>query len=185
MTLSFSQKINGKPNGFVEKISVGLYAKGIISLEKLVELSREPKNPLPVEYYFLDSARCTLEGVIPKYHTFRWYRKTKDGEKSKNQWKAGMDIHPVINNRTKDFYQFLPTIKCVSVQDVHIVYEDGKPNVYIDKQPFYFHTSRNTFGEDKMLRMAYNDGFPNMEAFFNYFKEDFIGNIIHWTDLKY
>ena len=45
MTLSFSQTINGKPNGFVEKILVGLYKNQIIPISKLCELCREPGHP--------------------------------------------------------------------------------------------------------------------------------------------
>ncbi|MFI5142060.1 MAG: hypothetical protein ACHQII_06855, partial [Bacteroidia bacterium] len=34
-------------------------------------------------------------------------------------------------------------------------------------------------------QLAYNDGFDNVEAFLNYFKDGFTGKLIHFTDLKY
>ena len=33
--------------------------------------------------------------------------------------------------------------------------------------------------------LAWNDGFDTAEEFMNWFKMDFIGKIIHWTDCKY
>ena len=36
-----------------------------------------------------------------------------------------------------------------------------------------------------MKDLARNDGFDSIQAFFEWFKEDFEGKIIHWTDLRY
>lgn len=38
---------------------------------------------------------------------------------------------------------------------------------------------------EQMQRLAWNDGFPSLIAFWLYFQEHFRGHIIHWTELKY
>jgi len=38
---------------------------------------------------------------------------------------------------------------------------------------------------DKMNNFALKDGFNSIEDFFNWFKEDFEGILIHWTNFKY
>jgi len=37
----------------------------------------------------------------------------------------------------------------------------------------------------KVAGLAQNDGFPSMAEFFDYFSEDYKGDIIHWTDYEY
>lgn len=112
---------------------------------------------------------------MPKIHTIR--------QDIKNKWKPGNKIHFVINNRTKNRYQFAPTIVCTSTQQIIIKYfYNGKteqfdlPTVLID-------------GKEKkgkqLLELANNDGFDTVEDFFAYFKTDFTGKIIHWTNFKY
>lgn len=111
----------------------------------------------------------------PKLHTIR----------TGNRWKAGMKIHPVINNRTKDRFQFAPILECKSVQDIEIY----KGIVSIDDEIFYDAWFDNHLKHQSLLNnmkdLAINDGFPSVEAFFQYFNTDFKGQIIHWTDLKY
>ncbi len=181
MTLGFSQVINKKPNGFVEKILVGLYKNQIIPISKLCELCREPNHPMPVEYYFIDSARAIIDGVKPKLHTIRI--------DEHDRWKAGNDIHFVINNRTPKRFQFAPVIKCKSVQKIEIKHIPltrplgvKKPVVWIDGKLFYDLAEINI---DSMKRLANNDGFDSVDDFFAYFNKDFTGKLIHWTDLKY
>lgn len=175
MTLSFGTQINGKPNYFIEKIWRA------IVMHKLIPASSSAYHSCKWEYKdkfgnFWDGAFSMYN---PKLHTIR--------NDEKNRWKAGVNIHPVIKpkGRFSAGFQFAPVIECKSTQTIRISYEDGKPNVYIDGFPFYFHTRRNTFGEDKMNQLAINDGFDSMADFFAYFNTDFTGNLIHFTDLKY
>jgi hypothetical protein len=169
MTLGFSTKwpkqmgeLAGQPNWFVEKILKSLPFPG------WHQIISEQTMPDKVN----DFALICLE---PKLHTIR----------TGNRWKAGMKIHPVINNRTKNRFQFAPILECKNVQEMIIEYDNEKPNVYVDKQLFFWHTRMNSFGHENMLTLAKNDGFPSVEAFFEYFNQDFKGQIIHWTDLKY
>ena len=112
MTLSFTQRwpshmgsLAGQPNYFVEKIWLSLlsdkeYCNQIYDYEKRhVEL-------------FDDYFETPDYGLESKLHTIR--------EDKTNRWKAGNDIHFVINNRTKDRFQFAPIVKCKSVQNIEI-----------------------------------------------------------------
>ena len=117
-----------------------------------------------------------------KKHTFR--------EDPKDLWKAGRDIHFVINNRTKQRFQFAPVVKCVSVQKIEILWGNAIPApykiqiptpassvmVFIDKRPLH---------ANEFEALAKNDGFNSVEDFFSWFNKDFTGKIIHWTNLKY
>ena len=169
MTLSFSIKwpdrmgdLAGQPNYFIEKIWGGVpeYLQGRY-YDRFVEQHLQK---------FGDDWDYTLEAVTPKLHTIRL--------DPSNRWKSGMKIHPVINNRTPNRFQFAPTMECVSVQRINIHYHWGglAPSVRIDGK---------LLNEDDLLQLALNDGFPSVGAFFAYFNTDFSGNLIHWTDLKY
>ncbi|MDY8137583.1 hypothetical protein [Aquimarina sp. 2201CG5-10] len=117
-----------------------------------------------------------IEEISPKLHTIR--------QDSKNRWQPGKLIHPVINNRTKDRFQFAPTIKCISVQQIEIVYSDEElceqhciePVIKIDGR---------VLGIEECDQLAINDGFDDIQKFLWWFNEDFKGKIIHWTDFKY
>lgn len=187
MTLGFSTKwpdrmgeLAGQPNYFIEKIWAGM------------------KFDLPIEYSILhnvfnaehvkkfgmgwDNENPSItRSYIPKLHTIR-----RDTE---NRWKAGNDIHFVINNRTKDRFQFAPVVKCVNVQSIEILHTLGHALVKIDGEFFgeiyhYGFTDIHEYTNDLEV-LAINDGFPSIEAFFQYFNEDFKGKLIHWTGLKY
>lgn len=178
MTLGFTQKINGKPNYFIPKIWKS-FLKGVLMnanefTEKFKALS--------------DEYQRKINDVKPKLHTIR--------ADTSNRWKAGMDIHMVINNRTKNRFQFAPLVKCVSVQKIEIEWTDSgtllgrEARVYIDetkqigkyseKEKYYLDVPGRSLQE-----LAINDGFDSVEDFFAYFNKDFKGKIIHWTDLKY
>lgn len=96
---------------------------------------------------------------------------------SKNLWKAGNNIHFVINNRTPQRFQFAPLVKCVSVQRISIHH-------HIKETPTVIVAGR-ILTEKDIEQLAINDGFDSVEDFFAWFREDFTGKIIHWTDLKY
>ena len=180
MTLSFSThwpkhmgEWAGQPNYFPEKIIAGLDLS-IIRKCTLNDLLAEVVNPTDAE--FMNGSTNPNYGHKPKLHTIR--------HDPHGRWKAGMKIHPVINNRTKNRFQFSPVIKCVSVQSIEITksklleygYAAKIPLVYIDDV---------LLESDDLEKLAINDGFPTLKAFFAYFNEDFQGKIIHWTDLKY
>ncbi|MGB8706236.1 MAG: hypothetical protein WCD31_14515 [Gillisia sp.] len=138
-------------------------------------------------------SKTVMQEVKPKLHTIR--------QDKKNRWKAGTDIHFVINNRSKDRYQFAPIIKCVSTQRIAIINTGKHPHGDYHKcmEVLVEQDSENTrFGSchfDKdgdiiycsewVEDLAINDGFESVKDFFSWFRTDFHGKIIHWTDLKY
>lgn len=156
MTLSFSTKINGQPTYFVEKIW-----KSIKDHEITQELADASSH-----HNFDWDAYGSSE---PKKHTIR--------EDSKDRWKPGTKIHFVINNRTKNRFQFAPILECVSVQKFEVKYyiknNANKVDVLVDGK------------EVDLNDLALNDGFYSLGDFLDYFQKDFTGKIIHWTNLKY
>lgn len=167
MTLAFSQKLNNKPTYFVEKIWQSLLRDGVEM--NAVEFTEKFKEVLPL------IGKAKIGDYPQKKHTIR-----KD---TNNKWKAGNKIHFVINNRTKNRFQFAPVVQCVSTQKITITYNEkicekhsSEPAVFIDDKIVDYKT---------IEALAINDGFDNESEFFNYFKEDFTGIIIHWTPLKY
>lgn len=106
--------------------------------------------------------------IKPKLHTIR--------QDESNRWKVGMNIHFVINIRSKNRFQFAPMIPVVSVQDIEIEYINGWFTVRIDGRYLKPH---------EIAQLAFNDGFNSIEHFKSYFKEDFKGKLIHWTNIKY
>lgn len=171
MTLPFQTKwpsrmreLAGQPNYFVERIWRSLKEEEIVSHSKYWMYQDDHLSKL---------GRAWDDGLFlkPKHHTIRY--------DSHNRWKPGMKIHPVINNRTKNRFQFAPVLECVSVQEILIKYRSymDYPDVYIDGQ--------NAWKNRQIAELAINDGFPSIGHFFQYFNEDFKGKIIHWTDLKY
>lgn len=180
MTLSFSTKwpdrmgeLAGQPNHFEQKIWNCLLG---IDYDRFSD------------YLHPDGLPSRSFGILPTYkekihpaklHTIR--------EDPHNRWTPGMDIHMVINNRTKDRFQFAPVLKCVSVQKIEIEWMNGVAWVSIDNRTFTTFRKANgrcEYGENAK-DLARNDGFPSVEAFFKYFNSDFKGELIHWTNFKY
>ena len=168
MKLSFGTEVNNQPNYFMEKIWKGLL-QGPGNLEE---------SYLNYQSRYLEKFGKFWEGdtfgefLEPKIHTIR-----RDLD---NEWREGMDIQLVINLNTTDEFQFAPLLKCLSVQRIQIDYSnlinDSGPAVFID----YEMVDRET-----LSRLAVNDGFATISDFFYYFNEEFSGNLIHWTPLKY
>lgn len=180
MTLAFSTQIDGKPTQFVEKIWEGLLRSGLefdlkdfsIYLFKVPGLGEYVIGDLPA-----------------KLHTIR--------RDEKDRWKEGRDIHMVIHNRTPNRFQFAPVVKCVSTQvfqirwmeeeyaEVGLLYRQVQVTIgdYVNIASFFNGKLYRSF--PKLNELAINDGFESVEAFFEYFSEDFTGKIIHWTNLKY
>jgi len=157
MTLSFKQEINGKPTHFVEQIHHCLFAL----------LEPEVQYPFWREVNKKGFDTKNAKGRKKK-HTIR--------TDSKNRWKAGKNIHFVINNRTPERFQFAPLVICKSVQEISI-----KP----DAETFRVKIDRHFLSDIQIENLAINDGFDSAEDFFAYFNKDFTGKIIHWTNLKY
>tara|TARA_R110002126_G_scaffold291063_2_gene450238 strand:+ start:37220 stop:37729 length:510 start_codon:yes stop_codon:yes gene_type:complete len=169
MTLSFTEKIKDKKTYFVEKIWACLYYRFIDFDDKFYKYNQEYKEK------FQGAIFVNFGITHPKRHTIR--------QDKSNRWKAGNKIHPVINNRTPQRFQFAPTIKCVSTQDIEIVWnynnssqKEQQPGVFIDGKEIDFET---------LINLAKNDGFDTVIDFLQYFDTNFTGKIIHWTNLKY
>lgn len=169
MTLPYSLMINDERSYFPEKIITSIYyTEGYLSKEiSFTEIDNYMESKYYDEFVFVE---CS-----PKLHTIR--------EDSKNRWKAGNDIHFVINNRTKYRLQFMPVLKCISTQSIVISYDEDQcekdcmePSIRIDGRLLKLH---------EVESLAVNDGFNTVEDFFKYFNSDFTGKIIHWTKMKY
>ena len=161
MILGFSTQINNTPTFFVEKIWEAILQKGIeIGVNDFIEYGRKC---LPKHY--------KVGTHTPKLHTIR-VDKT-------NRWKKGNDIHFSINVRRKNQLQFAPVIKVVSVQKIEISHPTENLNDTVVK------VDGKLLNENEVQQLAWNDGFDNLLGFWWYFKEDFKGNLIHWTNLTY
>lgn len=167
MTLSFTQTIDGLPNYFIEKIWEGLPEKDIDVYDLIV-----------MDYRI--KFGCEWDGKnfihhLPKIHTIRANRHSK--------WRAGMDIHFVINNRQKNRFQFAPVVKCISVQEIWIL--------KFNEDLFGVKVDGNMLTAAEVETLAVNDGFDNANDFYAYFFKtspyvvNFYGKIIHWTDKRY
>ena len=118
-----------------------------------------------------------LDGT--KIHTIR--------EDPHDRWKRGRKIHQATGVRTKNYDCFNETY-CMGVQKIEIIwYPKQGPAVYLNDYtfPFYGQMQNETFGFEQMELLAKNDGFPSVEAFFEWFNKDFDGKIIHFTDYRY
>ncbi len=175
MTLGFTQTINGKPNYFPEKIIMGL---DIPDYKKFTLMDHLADVVIPYSIDEFRNGKCNpLFPHKPKLHTIR--------TDPSSRWKAGMDIHMVINNRTKNRFQFAPVVKCTSVQVFELEYK----NHLLAQNPNYTYCVLKIDGvsrsREEIEELAINDGFDSVEDFFKYFNKDFKGKLIHWTDLKY
>lgn len=178
MTVGFSTKIKDNPTRFPEKIWQSLMQDIGLNDEIYYEWHSEEGI---LNYHMGNNYDDSLFYIFPKKHTIR-----KD---EKNKWKKGNDIHFVINNRTKNRFQFAPVIPCTGTQKIEIKHLsilnhpiDIQPMVWIDGYLFY----DPAIGYDKGIeKLAINDGFDSVANFFDWFSEDFTGKIIHWTNLKY
>ena len=102
MTLSFTQQINGKPNYFVHKIWRGLNYRLLDA--DFISFCYQP-------WFKKFGETCPMMDGINihlKIHTIR--------SDEHNRWRSGMLIHPVVNNRSPNRFQFAPILHCKSVQ---------------------------------------------------------------------
>ena len=172
MILPFSQKFkDGTPTYFVRKIWISLM---ISDPRKTFSEMFEHYKDYAVKFWTFPEGENV--DLAPKLHTIR--------EDKHDRWHAGRMIHPVINNRSKNQFQFAPTFPCVSTQKIEIKY--GK----LEKDDETLKTIQvivdGRFLETNEIKiLAKNDGFESDAQFLAWFDHDFTGKIIHWTNLKY
>ena len=75
-------------------------------------------------------------------------------------------------------FRFAPVLPVVSTQKIEIRFQEFLNDVVIK-------IDGKKLNIQEQQQLAWNDGFDNLLEFLMYFKEDFTGKIIHWTDLKY
>jgi len=117
-----------------------------------------------------------------KIHTIR-----KD---SRSRWNKDVVFAPVAKH-DNDQIQFFSNLKIVNTQEIKVSYYRKKPEVYIKSEAlkmwviFYADYGSEIYNEEGMNELAVNDGFRDIKQFFQYFKEEYVGKIIHWTDKIY
>lgn len=172
MTLSFNKE-NVTKRKFVEKIWQSIYMDN----PETTEFQETLNKGFDIRFH---------DVYKPKKHTIR--------EDEKNRWKADNKIHFVINNRTKDRFQFAPICKVKSTQKLSIIYDGTKfpVDIYIDDELYWSLSYRLEewivveFKDVYFLDFIQNDGFDDIDDFFMWLPEGyFVGKIIHWTDLRY
>lgn len=171
------EHMSGKPTYFVEKIWTGFPIK--------TELWDQDYEK---QYY--DQEGWLEKGICPhpKIHTIR--------QDKTDRWFDDNLIHFVINQRKPNQQRFAPIIPCKSVQHIEILYEENDEKrickVYVDFK-IVGTATWNIIGFDhdpviqgpKLVALAINDGFDTVLDFLSWFKEDFKGKLIHWTDKIY
>ena len=165
MTLAFSQQLNGKSTFFVDRILNGLLYSNIIN--------HNEHHFLKIDYFKKTCFQYAIGSA--KFHTIR--------DNSLKRWKPGTKIHFVINNRTKNRFQFAPIVPVISLQEIQIKYCYNPKTENFDL-PFVLIDGREIKGKELTI-LANNDGFDTVEDFFEYFNTDITKTIIHWTNFKY
>ena len=124
---------------------------------------------------FIGYTSNILQEIRPKFHTIRL-------DKS-HRWNVGKDIHFVINNRSKDRYQFAPIIPCINTEEIFFSKppRGGRMEVSIGEKYLY---------HSDLTQLAWNDGFNSFEDFEAYFEPQIMDSglslrLIHWTNLNY
>lgn len=100
-----------------------------------------------------------------KVHSFR----------AKKRWRAGMLIHFYAQTRRPGQHLFYPTRPAISVQDAEMTTE----GMFIDG---------HRLEGAQLEQFARCDGFASVADFFAFFKGrklPIVGQIIHWTALRY
>ena len=171
MVLGFKQyfdKDKTKPTYFREKILCGAGYAVAQNEETNEEWIFKPKD------YHLKAIQ-QIGNINPKLHTIR------EG----NRWKEGDLIHMAYGVRTKNYQQFnkgIPELERVkSVQKVEIFYGE-KFGAF---QAALVAVNDRVLNERERKVLAINDGFKNLDYFYFWFNKNFIGQIIHFTDLRY
>ncbi len=192
MILGFIQyldKKKQKPSYFREKIWAGADIHTVIATSTFNKRTLEVTAPKLVD-------------LKPKLHTLR--------ADPHDRWKPGMSIQMVYRGAgykiIDEFNKGIPELsKCISTQKIEIRFEAYKTNpddrwcvVEIDGKCFWAGivvinpklgvvgvVYAGSISPENIHKLAVNDGFDSPLDFFAWFKKDFSGKLIHWTDLKY
>lgn len=197
MILPFSTAINGKPTFFVEKILTGLIENGLIKRSEFLEFAM-PK-PIVKCKPGIDKVTVSMTVNYPiKFDLTRDYRaKIHTLREDKNdRWDDGIMIDFFINCRQPNMYRFAPVLPVVSTQNIIIKWyrpseKTTTARIYIDDVSFACaiwqkgQEDNPIYTGKGFLEFVNNDGFDTIDDFFAYFKEDFTGKLIHWTDKRY
>lgn len=170
MTLGFSlyhDKAKKHPTHFPERV--------IKSIDGITEYQQ---SSLLKVYKWHDVDYPFDPKVSAKKHTIRV-------DKS-NRWRKGMKIHPVINNRTKNRFQFAPEMTCTGVERIFMSLHPQTEELEISAGDSYLYYPEKE-------KLATNDGFDSYEDFEKWFHKILIkeaaqclsARIIHWTDVRY
>lgn len=200
MILSFSQKWPasmgewaGQPTMFTNKIMKTIWKHyGKQATEFIHGRSIGDNEKFDRLNVFEPMTVMETQKLTPKLHTLR--------EDPNNRWHVGSDIQFAINPRSKNYFQFAPTIPCVSTQTIQIIdsaYTRDNSGITIE----YSHRHKGGVEEyvkhwevivdgialkgPQIEELAINDGFDSVDQFFAWFNKDWKGKIIHWTPLKY
>lgn len=118
-----------------------------------------------------------------KIHTIR----------SGSRWAEGSKIHMVTGARTKlqkQFNEDRPDLSiCTGAQRISIKWGPEEDALCIDKGGQWvcvrIWIDGVLRGPEEVELLAKNDGFLSLEDFLDWFNEDFEGQIVHWSGLKY
>jgi hypothetical protein len=115
-----------------------------------------------------------LDGT--KKHTVR--------EDKKNRYRCGCTLHLSVGVRSKR-YRCLKKVLCTGVQSIQIRYGNGRYHKVFVYQDVRVTVDGRELGYGEVTELAKNDGFENQDSFFRFFKRDFSGKIIHWSNILY
>ena len=155
---------------------------------------KETKEDDETERFFIDLDEEELELIEKEIHAcsrdnvFEHFKVHSIRTNRYGRWKRGRKIQPFYFHRSSTSFQFCPTMPCVSTQDIEIKHrKSGEKLVFIDGNLYgkIIPNIKNNPGFKKIELLAHNDGFATVKSFFKWFKKDFTGTIIHWTDIKY
>jgi hypothetical protein len=105
------------------------------------------------------------------------------------RWRPEMSIQMAFWYRTKKYWQFNAYFKalekCTGTQDIEIFYDYLISDEWEQTQIKRVFIDGNELSEKEIDTLAKNDGFDSVDDFFNWFDNDFEGQIVHWTDFRY
>lgn len=166
----------GNPTYFVDKV----YKSLLLNSKVTTDIASDYFNDV-ISTYLSHNHYVDFKKIIPKHHTIRSGQRWKKGDKIHFQQWAGKPYKSKC-------IQFAPVLECVSVQKISIHWYEDPPEYHpwVSVDVDNFNQSANAgLDEGSLGRLALNDGFNSVEDFLKYFNEDFEGQIIHWTNLRY
>lgn len=168
MILPFSTQMNGKPTYFVEKIWEGLLRTIFQTDAEYIDYLNQHQAKFNKNWDWLPEEHTRMKN--PKIHTIR--------EDKNDRWQVGTKIDFFINCRQKNMFRFAPVLPVVSIQEIEIIHQEFMNDIIIKVNG----KKLNIFGQQLLAK---NDGFDCLFDFLMYFREDFKGKIIHWTEFRY